>query len=128
MGVATAFLRQYAIWSAKVSYDRYGMPIRSSPVEVKCRWETVNQEFLLPDGTVKQIDAWVAVDRAMGLGDTLVLGTLSEYLGTGSSDEGEEEVVHEIVTYEEIPAIRGSAVRREVRLARFRSTQPETGS
>ncbi len=126
--ISTAFLREYAIWSAKDGYDRYGMPLRSAPVEIRCRWETRDEELRFPDGTTAKVDAWVAVDREIGLGDTLVLGRLINYLGTGSSNDGEDEVVHEVVYYEEIPSINARHRRREAYLQRRNSEQPELAS
>ena len=124
--VSKAFLRDYAVWCAKAEYDRYGLPLRSAPVEVRCRWEEGLRETRQPDGTTIIYDAWAAVDREMEVGDTLVPGRLLNYLGTGSSNEDEEEVVYEVRVVEEVPGIKYRQRRHEVYLQRRMASQPLT--
>ncbi len=116
-----------AVYMAKSGVGRYGQVVRSAPVQIQVRWEWERRELTQADGTVVVTDAWAAVDREMQSGDTLWLGELLNWLGTGSGLEEDTNEVCEVVYYAEIPDLKNRHRRREVGLRRYMGARAEVG-
>jgi len=67
----TRILKQKVVYWAYSGVDKYGKPKYGSPIEIKARWEDVNEQFTTPSMTVAMSLAKVYVDR-----DLLVNGVL----------------------------------------------------
>lgn len=84
MSIITKVLKQTCVYWAltpeegtDVSYDDYGQPIvtASDPVEISCRWEDKNEEFISANGTKMVSRAVVYVGQDVAVGGILMLGT-----------------------------------------------------
>jgi hypothetical protein len=111
-------LNQAAVYRELRGVDRYGEPLVAGPVEIAVRFERRKREVRKADGTVIGLDATMMVDREVKVGSTVSLGTLDDWLGTGSA--GEESELYQVVTYGEVPDVRGLHLQRTAGLARFR--------
>ena len=85
MSIITRMLKQTCVYWAlafgdDVSYDDYGRPIVTiaNPVELDCRWEDINEEFIAADGTRQVSKAKVYVESDVVVGGILMLGTLDD--------------------------------------------------
>jgi hypothetical protein len=76
MSLIKSMRRQTAVWWKKGAPDQYGTDSFDDPVEVKCRWEEVGQEYLSAQGEKQLSRAIVYVDRKMAMGDRLAQGLL----------------------------------------------------
>jgi len=82
MAIITKMLKQTCVYWAlasgdDVGTDDFGQPIvtASVPVEIQCRWEDDNVEFIAADGTKMVSRAIVYVDQDVDVGGILMLGT-----------------------------------------------------
>lgn len=98
------------------SRDRYNEAVYGDPEEIDTRWEWCRNDAKKADSRSVMHDAWAVVDREIAVGSRMKLGTLDDWYGTGSGEEGE---ILEVVNYDEIPDIRGEIARREVKLRRY---------
>jgi len=64
--------------SAGDDFDEFGQPILTDPVEIKCRWDDVNEEFLDAKGAKRLSRAKVYVDRVVDINGVLMLGSLTD--------------------------------------------------
>lgn len=111
-----------------VGKDRFGQPkVSSAPVELSVRWNTTRRLVLAPDGNRVALDAEAVVNRKIGIGSVMFLGELDDWRGTGSGSAGEESELWEVVTYDEVPDLKGRNVRREIGLKKYRDTLPTLG-
>jgi hypothetical protein len=108
-----------------VGFDAYGAPVHGPPVELKpsttppsgVRWLTNRRNVMLPNGDTVAIDADVTLTTDVNEGDLLWLGTLSEWLGQGSSQVDTERVrVHK---FEKTPDVKARFVYRSCMVIRF---------
>lgn len=127
MPIETMDLLQKAVYCAKAGVDRFNHVVRSAPVQVYVRWEWQFTELVMDDGTKVKTDAWLAVDREMRSGDTIWLGDILDWVGTGSALGEETNEICEVVFYEEIPDVDNVEIRREVRVRKYLGSPPELG-
>ena len=85
MGVITRMRNQKAVyWSlgtGSVKYDDFGQPINTSiPIEIACRWDGSQTEFIDTEGTKRLSQGVVYVDRKVDIGGHLFEGTLSDLI------------------------------------------------
>jgi hypothetical protein len=78
MSVISAARKQRAVWWEKTGETGSGQPIYAQPVEVKCRWDDVQVEFIDLAGNNTVSNSRVAVDRRMKPGDVLWEGKLED--------------------------------------------------
>lgn len=115
-------LLDYAVLCPFSGFDGYGMPTRDTPQEIMCRIERTKRQFIDPQGNTITTDAWMAVGLEVTVHSTVVLGRLSNWLGTGSAIDEEEEV-YEVAALEIIPDVDNREIRYEIGLIRRGSTQ-----
>jgi hypothetical protein len=60
------------------AWDEYGQPVSADPVELECRWEETNEEFIDAQGTRRVCSAKVYLGEDVEVGGKLMLGTLEE--------------------------------------------------
>jgi hypothetical protein len=114
-------LKQRAVLWPKTGVDPYGQPsVQDDPIEIDVRWETKRTETVDRNGGTVALDARAAVPIQVADGSKMWLGRLSEF------DAAADNEVMEVVTYEEVPDVKGRDVRRVVGLRKFRSSAPET--
>lgn len=112
------------LWSAqevrgRTVVDAYGEPKVNAPIEIWVRWVFGRTEITGTDGNTVAVDATAVVDRRIPEGSNMWLGSLADWLGTGSGDEETE------VMYVQISStahdIKGRVVARTVGLMYFRN-------
>lgn len=110
------------VWMVKGT-DRYGQQtVSSSPEVIKCRW---NQRFTNQDTANEDLEALGADVRVLikiPVGSIMKLGTLSDFLGTGSNDQNQE--LYHVQSYADISDIKGMFSSREVTLSRYKGVLP----
>jgi len=103
MSSLTRLLKQKCVLWTHITYGINGMPIYSSPVEIKCRWEDSYVEYLDKQNQVCLSAAVVYLDRDVKVGDVLMLGSISENL---ESDPLMNEGAAEIKQFNKIPDLK----------------------
>jgi hypothetical protein len=120
------------LWDATGAIDDYGRPVVEAPENVWVRWELRNIQVVDRQGNLVGLDGEVVVDRKVGIGSQMWLApdqsansdtATEQWYGTGSA--GDDSEVMEVVTYSDIPDIKGRHHRREVGIRRYRD-QPST--
>ena len=113
MGIITKMRKQTCVyWAFKntesggIAYDNYGQPQWTDPVEIECRWEDVNKEFMDAVGTRQLSNAIVYVDRAMKPGEVLFKGLLADLSVAEKAAPKSAEGAWEIKQYDELPTLR----------------------
>ena len=121
-----SYLLQTAVlWSAAGIGD-YGQPTISNPTEIRVRWNDVQSEALDPQGNTITVDASAIVNRDVSIGSILWLGTLTNWVGTGSNDQNGK--LMQVKTFNSTPDLKNRVARREVGLIRLRDTLPSVGA
>jgi hypothetical protein len=117
MSIITKMLKQDCVYwplasseSGGRSFDNYGQPVLSEPIEIKCRWEDVSEEFITSDGTKLMSKAKVYVDRDVDKGGVLMLGVLDDI--TDSENVKENEGAWEIKRFDKLPNFRATEFLR----------------
>lgn len=116
MSIISRMRKQTAVYwpldieSGGDKFDDYGQPVLSDPIEIKCRWEDVSEEFIGSDGTRQISNAKVYVDRDVDVGGVLMLGTL---LDVSSADNPKGNIgAFEIRKFEKIPNLKATEFLR----------------
>ena len=73
--MVTPNLPQTATYWAAGSTDRYGKPVLSAPVQIRCRWEDSNQQVMSKKGEEIISKARVFLASDVSLDGYLLLGT-----------------------------------------------------
>lgn len=111
------------LWTAR-HVDAYGNPrVDTPPEEVDVRWNQRRTMGADASGNPVALDAMVAVDQEIPVGSVMWLGSLADWLGTGSG--GPEDELHEVMTYNESWDLRGRECRRELGLRRKGDALPQ---
>lgn len=126
--------RQDALYWAYTGDDDNGDPLRDEEfTELKVRWEWGRKETVDAKGVVIAVDATVVVDREVPIYSFFWKGSvedLAELLpGTGRIDRTDvpTDDIMQVMTYKEVPDVKGRIARREVGLQRYSSRMPEAG-
>lgn len=114
---------QYAIVWARTGQDRYGEPTRDGGTEIRARWEWKKSSGMDAQANKVLLDAQVVVDRDIPLYSIMFEGRLTDFIGTGSGDPGQDLV--EVLTIDIVPDINGREYRRTLGVKKFRGTLPE---
>lgn len=72
------FLNQYCVHWKKNGVDEFGQPEFDSPVELKCRWDEMAEQFIDASGSGEVSKAKVMLESDFSLGDYLWFGRLSD--------------------------------------------------
>jgi len=76
MSIISRMRKQKAVWWQRLAADRYGAFSYAAPVEIDCRWDDANENYITPQGEQATSQALVYIDRVMALGDRLLLGEM----------------------------------------------------
>lgn len=119
-------LSQYATVWKRIGTDLNARPIVSSVAEtIRCRWDGSKRNVSGPNGEPIRLDATLFVEAEIRIGSAVTRGTIDDLPGTGQTPERD---VYEVVSYEEIPDIRGVHVTRKVGLVKGSDTLSTTGT
>ena len=97
--------------SGGVDYDDYGQPLHAAPIELACRWEDRNEEFIDPKGTARTSRALVYVESDVTPGGMLYNGTLDE-LPSGYLTPRDIDGAWEILRFDKLPTFKYTAYLR----------------
>ncbi len=110
-------LRQTAVyWPPSTEIDAHGVPILSTPQQIRCRWEYTQEEFIQPDGEkgVSRAKVFLIVD--LELGGMLWLGTLEEATAPGFPADPREAGALNIRSVSKMPTLKAEQYVRVVYL------------
>lgn len=113
------------LWAASSQHDAEGRRRVSAGVEIAVRWEDGRGQSVDERGTPIAYDATVVVGQAVPVGSILFRGTLAQWAAASSTSPSG---LYEAVQFREARDVKGRAVRREVRLARYRDSLPEVAT
>lgn len=105
------------LWSVTGQPDADGQPQVGAPVEIRVRWVARKRDILDAQGNTIALDAAAIVGQRIAVGSHLWLGTMDSWTGTGSDVDDQE--IHEVKVYEEVPDLKGRDVIRSVGLMRL---------
>jgi len=121
MSIITRMLKQKAVYWPPGSeetggrdYDDYGKPVYAQPVEIDCRWEDVNEEFVQASGERVAAQCVVYTDRDVRIRGVLMLGTLPDVLD--SLNPKANPNAWEIRRFDKIPNLRNTEILRKAYL------------
>lgn len=110
MKILKTMLKQKAVYwpllsndSGGVRFDAFGQPQYASPIEIECRWEDGNEEYLDDKGQRFISRAVVYVDRDLEVGGLLMLGEM--YSGMESNPKANQDV-WEVKRFNKLPTLR----------------------
>lgn len=87
-------------------FDKYGQPVVTEPVAIKCRWDGKTEEFIDAKGTRLFSHAIVFVDRDVDVGGVLMLGTIADI--TNADVPKENANAWEIKRFDKIGNLRAT--------------------
>ncbi len=105
MSLITRMRKQKAIWWKRNGYDEFGKAQFDAPIEVKCRWEDVVEEFVDAQGNTGASRSKAYVDRIMSPGDRLKRGTIDF---DTEANPLEMDGAYEIRRFDQLPNLRNS--------------------
>ena len=113
----TAFRTQYVVLWTGGSLDNYGQYQVASPVEIKVRWEDTQEEIEDPAGGTIITSSRVVIDRVITVGSIMWKGKLDDLPSSPTN-------LKRVVSYIEVPDIKGRSSRRVVLLTAYSDTLP----
>lgn len=116
---------QEAVLWAYNGTNRYGEPLVLDPVEICVRWENKRTEMLDAQGNKVEVEALVVVNQDIAINSQMWLGTLSNWVGTGSA--GTDDEVMMVRVFNKTPDIKGRCYRRTVGLSKAKDTPATVG-
>ena len=100
-----------AVRRGAASYDDFGQPVITAPEELDVRWVWKQTMMTGPQGKPISVDATVVVGREVELGSKMWLGTLADWLGTGTGSSLEsdnpDDSLMEVVAIKITPDLKG---------------------
>lgn len=102
MRIITKMRVQQAAYWARGAVDSHGVYSYAEPVLIKCRWDDATEEFRDKKGQTCYSSAVVYPDRAMGIGDCLLLTNELPETSDPKSVKGLE-----IQAFNKIPTLNG---------------------
>ena len=101
--------------SGGVDYDDYGQPQHTDPIEITCRWEDRNEEFIDAKGTTRLTQAVVYVGQDVEVAGMLYNGSLAE-LPSGYITPRDIDGAWEIQRFDKLPDLKYRRYLRTVYL------------
>lgn len=117
MSIITRMLKQTCVYwepasadSGGSDFDDYGQPVVTDPVELNCRWEDINEEFVGANGTRQLSKSKVYVESDVVVGGILMLGEIDDI--TDESNIKENEGAWEIKRFDKLPNLKNTEFLR----------------
>jgi len=92
MSIIVRMRKQHAVWWKRLTADRFGNFSFDGPVEISCRWDDTNENFIDARGEELTSHALVYVDRPMSPGDRLMIGELDTNTPTNPLDADTHDI------------------------------------
>ena len=102
--------KQNAVYWAIASIDGHGQEVYASPVQIDCRWEDSNEEFLDANGDRQISNAVVYTDRDTTPKGVLMLGVLADI--TDAVNIKENSGAWEIRKFNKLPTLNAKEFLR----------------
>ncbi len=121
-------LTEKAVLLPKTGVDAYSEVMCSEAVEIDVKWTylylTKGQTTTVRNarGQEVSISALVVVDQKVKVGSLIWKGSLLDWLGSGSADDRESELM-EVLTYNETKDFSGMETRRTLACGFYRDAQ-----
>ncbi len=112
IGVVVRVMRQTAVYWAPLPVNDFGRRTFATPVEIACRWEDVQEEFLNAEGGRELSRAKLMVDRDLLVGGMLRLGVLADVADVDAPQS--TTGAWGIRQFGKMPNFKGTAFLREV--------------
>lgn len=117
MSIITKMRKQDAVYWPPAKADNFGRPAYGAPVDVKCRWDDVAENFIDPkSGTVAVSNSKVYVDRDVALDGWLWLGTVATIPGGPGTPPGDVDGALPVRKFEKNPNLKASEFLRTATL------------
>jgi len=104
MSLIKKMRKQSAVYWPKVGIDDQGNTKFGPPIQIKCRWEDVHEEFTDLVGVVKVSNSKVYVDRDTNEGGVLWQGTLSQL--DSQTDPFKQKKAYVIQSFSRLPNLK----------------------
>jgi hypothetical protein len=109
----TARTQDCVLWPF-AGFDDHGRYQVGDPVDIIVRWQETQREIRKPDGVLVAIEATAYVDREIVPNSLMWLGTAATLPADGAYPDN----LKQVVTYEDVPDLKGRQHRRTVTLVR----------
>lgn len=107
-------LRQTAVYWGVKRFDANGRPMYNQPIQIKCRWEDTNEQFVDAQGHDQVTKSIVMVDRKLVVQGVLWLGKLQDL--QSESEPFKNVGAFDIKKFDNIPDRRAKKFFREAYL------------
>lgn len=104
------------LWTASGTFDNYGNPTVSDPVEIQCNWKYNRGDRNNPKGGSNTVGATVIVAQSVPIGSKLWLGELEDWYGSAGSG-GQDDDVMTVTSFDWCQDIRGVETMYTLQLA-----------
>lgn len=112
MQILKKMLKQKAVYFAPTgTHTNQGKPKYATPIDIKCRWEDIQEQFVDIRGAISLSNSWVYVDRDLKTGGVLWLGTVATL--TSQSDPFANVGAFEIRKFMKTPTLKATKFLRE---------------
>ena len=105
-------LKQNAVYWAPGVSDGEGGTAFTQGVEIKCRWEDKQVNYVSDKGETEVSRSIVFTDRDVFLKGYLFLGLLQDLTSSAGEDPTEEHDAYEIKSFNKIPSVKGNKFER----------------
>lgn len=92
--------------SGGIAYDDFGQPAFTDPVEIKCRWTDVSEEYIDAKGAKRLSHSKVYVDRDVDIDGVLMLGKIIDV--TDEENPRENDGAEEIRRFDKVPNLKAT--------------------
>lgn len=72
------FQKQTLVYWQKMDSDGFGQPTYANPIQLPCRWESEDQEIVLPDKRKVVAHGYLLMSQYLTPGSIVFLGTLAQ--------------------------------------------------
>lgn len=110
MSLITRVRKQYAVYWPKTGINDRGKATYGTAVEIRCRWDDVNEAFLSPTGREEVSNSKVMVDRVVVLGGMLRYGRLADV--TNLTEPAKNSGTYEIRQVQNTPNLKATETLR----------------
>ncbi len=115
-----SFRHQSCVLWPFAGFDDHGRYTVGSPVDIEVRWQETQREIRKPDGVLVSIEAMALVDQNIPPNSLMWLGTVETFPIDGTVPDG----IKQVVSYDDVPDVKGRLHRRQVTLARYNGGPP----
>lgn len=107
MNLIKKMRKQFAIYWERTGNSRTGSALFAEPVQIRCRWDDKQEEFVDTSGATRASKAVVYPDRTMRAGDMLKLGELDSL--TPDDPKGDADAMA-VQSFERIPNLKATKI------------------